>query len=281
MVRKQRTIKKKFSYTGVGLHTGEDVTITCKPLAVNQGIKFKRVDLPDQPELEATVENVYSTNRCTTLGTAKWQINTVEHLLAALNALRIDNLLIEIDANEPPITDGSAKVFYNLLQEAGIEKQKEEVTVYQFDQPLYVTEGKHYLTILPCDQFKVSYTFVSKHQGLTDQFAELVISEEEFKKQISSARTFGFADEIEKLQQAGLALGGSLDNAILIADDGPVNQLRFSNEIARHKILDIVGDMKLAPEFRGHIIAVRSGHKLNFKLAKRIKRLITEEALLC
>ncbi|WP_408955159.1 UDP-3-O-acyl-N-acetylglucosamine deacetylase [Natroniella sp. ANB-PHB2] len=280
-MRKQQTIKKKFSYTGVGLHTGEDVTITCKPLAVNQGIKFKRVDLPEQPELEVTVENVYSTIRCTTLGTDKWQINTVEHFLAAISAFQIDNLLIEIDANEPPVTDGSAKVFCQFLQEAGVEEQEEEVTIYQIDQPLYVRKGGQYLTILPSDQFKISYTFVSNHQGLTDQFAEYVISKEVFNEEISSARTFGFAHEVEKLQKAGLALGGSLDNAILIADDGPINKLRFSNEIVRHKILDIVGDMKLIPEFRGHIIAVRSGHELNFELAKRIKGLITKEELSC
>ncbi|MCK8827332.1 UDP-3-O-acyl-N-acetylglucosamine deacetylase [Natroniella acetigena] len=281
MLRKQQTIKKEFSYTGTGLHTGEDVTIACKPLPVDQGIKFKRVDLPEQPELVATVENVHSTTRCTTLGTDKWQINTVEHFLAALNALQIDNLLIEIDANEPPITDGSAKVFCQLLQEVGIEEQEQEVTIYQFDQPLYVRKGEQYLTILPSDQFKISYTFVSNYQGLGDQFAEFIISEEVFNEEVSSARTFGFAHEVEKLQEAGLALGGSLDNAILIAEDGPINQLRFNDEIARHKILDIVGDMKLVPEFRGHIIAIRSGHELNFELAKRIKGVITKEELSC
>lgn len=265
---------KEFTYTGIGLHTGKNVTINCKPLDANRGIRFKRVDLEDCPEVEAGIANVVSTQRCTTIGEDSWDINTIEHLMSALNALKIDNLLIEIDANEPPITDGSAKIFYDLIKEAGIEKQKEDKEVYRIEEPIYVKEGNQSLIVLPDNDLKISYTFVSNHPFLEDQFAEFIINEEIYYNEIASARTFGFSHEIEKLQQSGLALGGSLDNAILVGEDGPINELRFNNEFVRHKILDILGDIKLAPEFKGHIIGIRSGHRLNSLLSRKIKEIL-------
>ncbi|AGB42301.1 UDP-3-0-acyl N-acetylglucosamine deacetylase [Halobacteroides halobius DSM 5150] len=271
MKNKQQTIQSQFSYTGIGLHTGENVTITCKPLPVNQGIKFKRIDLASQPEVTATVENVVSTQRCTTIGQGGWEINTIEHLMSAISALEIDNLLVEIDANEPPVTDGSAKVFYQLLEKAGVKEQKATKKTHQITEPIEVRDGDQYLVLLPADELKISYTFVGNHPGLTDQFAEFNLTTGNYQEEIAPARTFGFAEEIEKLKKAGLALGGSLENAILIEADGPVNELRFENEFVRHKILDIIGDLKLAPDFKGHIIAVRSGHRLNSILAKKIK----------
>ncbi len=278
MERKQKTIQRQFSYTGIGLHTGQSVTITCKPMPVDYGIKFKRIDLRYSEVLEAVVHNVVSTNRCTTLGNSKWQINTIEHLMSALNGLNIDNLLIEIDANEPPITDGSAKVFCELLQEAGIKEQKKSKYIHKIKEPLYVKEGDQYLMVLPAEQFKVSYTFVSSCKGLTDQFAEFIDLKDYYHQFISPARTFGFASEVEALQEEGLGLGGSLDNVILVEEDGPINQLRFENEFAKHKILDIVGDMKLAGDFVGHVIGVRSGHRLNSILAQKIvENMIKEE----
>ncbi|WP_027339494.1 UDP-3-O-acyl-N-acetylglucosamine deacetylase [Halonatronum saccharophilum] len=271
MERRQKTIKREFSYTGIGLHTGRDVTIKCKPLGSDKGIIFKRVDLEGQIKIEAEIDNVVSTQRCTTIGKDKVNINTIEHLMAAINVLNIDNLLIEIDSNEPPITDGSAGVFYTLLNDAGIKEEEATKEVYQIKEPIYVSEDDQYLVLLPHDEFKVSYTFVSNHPTLEDQFAEFEISKEIFIKEIAPARTFGFAHEVEALQKQGLALGGSLDNAILVGDYGPINDLRFDNEFVRHKILDIIGDMKLAPEFNGHIIGVRSGHRLNSILSKKIK----------
>lgn len=271
MDRKQHTIKKDFTYTGIGLHTGKNVTINCKPLGVNQGIRFKRIDLEGCPEIEAGIDNVVSTQRCTTIGEDSWDINTIEHMMSALNALKIDNLLIEIDANEPPITDGSAKIFYNLIKEAGIEEQKEDKQVYMIEEPIYVRQGDQTLVVLPDDKLKISYTFVSNHPSLEDQFAEFVITEDIYYNEIAAARTFGFSHEIEQLQDLGLALGGSLDNAILVGEEGPINHLRFDDEFARHKILDILGDIKLAPEFKGHIIGIRSGHRLNSILSKKLK----------
>lgn len=267
----QQTIKEEFSYTGIGLHTGQDVTISCSPLEPNQGIIFKRVDLEDKPEIKAEVDNITSTNRCTAIGKDEVEVNTVEHLLSAINILQIDNLLIEIDSQEPPVTDGSAKVFYDLFLEAGIIEQEVSKEVYQIEEPLYIKEGEQYLTVLPDEDFKISYTFVGDHQAVEDQFFEYNRDRDDYQELIAPARTFGFAHEIEKLQEAGLALGGSLDNAVLVNEEGPINELRFQNEFARHKVLDLIGDMMLAPEFKGHIIAVRSGHRLNSKLAKKLK----------
>ncbi len=277
MKRQQKTIKQQFTYTGIGLHTGEEVTMTCKPLPVNQGIKFKRLDVKQQPEVEAVIDNVVSTQRCTVIGTEEWQINTVEHLLAALNACQIDNLLIELDAEEPPITDGSSKVFYRLIEEAGVTEQQAEKEIYKLREPIYIRDGEQYLVAAPDEEFKISYTFVSQHPGVSDQFAEFNFAADNYKTELAPARTFGFAQELKKLKRAGLALGGSLDNAVLIEEDGPVNKLRFPNELGRHKVLDVVGDMKLVPEFKGHIMAVRSGHKLNSVLAQKIKAKISRE----
>ncbi len=277
MHRQQRTIKEKISYTGIGLHKGEDVTMVCKPAAANHGIKIRRVDLAGNPEVELTVKNVTSTKRCTTIGNQEFEIHTIEHLMSAFNALKIDNLLIELNANEPPVIDGSAKVFYELLTEVGIKKQSVETEIYQVKKPLEIREGKQYLILLPDDKFKISYTFVSDYKVITDQFAEFEINQDNFYQEIAPARTFGFAHEIEALKRMGLALGGSLDNAVLIEKDGPVNQLRFKKEFVRHKILDIIGDMKLIPEFNAHIIAVRSGHKLNYKLATKLRQRMIEE----
>lgn len=272
MRRTQHTIAEECSYTGIGLHSGEDVTINCYPLPPHKGILFKRMDLKGEPEVKAEVDNIFSTQRCTTIGGEEVEINTIEHLLSVIKILEIDNLLVEIDAEEPPVTDGSAKVFYELFQAAGIKEQDAFQEVYQVKEPLYIKEGDQYLTVLPDEHFKISYTFVGDHQAIGDQFFEYDGDEDDYLELIAPARTFGFAHEIEQLKEAGLALGGSLDNAVLVDDEGPINQLRFQDEFARHKVLDLIGDMMLAPPFKGHIIAVRSGHKLNSKLAKKLKK---------
>jgi UDP-3-O-[3-hydroxymyristoyl] N-acetylglucosamine deacetylase len=199
--------------------------------------------------------------------------------MSALNVLQIDNLLIELDANEPPITDGSARVFYELLKEVGIKEQDGDKQIYQIKEPIYIKEEKQCLVLLPAEEFKINYTFVSNHPGVDDQFGEFDFADDDYYQEIAPARTVGFAKEVKKLKEAGLALGGSLDNAILIEEDGPVNELRFANEVVRHKILDIIGDMKLTVDFRGHIMALRSGHKLNSILARKIKEKVCKEEL--
>ncbi|MBM7622923.1 UDP-3-O-acyl-N-acetylglucosamine deacetylase [Sporohalobacter salinus] len=269
----QQTIQQEFTYTGIGLHTGsQEINMTCKPLAVNSGIRLKRVDLQSEPEIEATVDNIVSTKRSTSLGTEEWQISTVEHLLAALNVLGIDNLLIELDAGEVPVTDGSSKVFTELLQNAGIKKQNEKREIYTIEEAVWVREEDTYLVVLPYPEFKITYTFVSNHPAVGNQFGEFTIDKDTFVHKIAPSRTFGFASELEALQKEGLALGGSLENAVLIGENEIINNLRFKDEIVRHKILDIIGDMALIKPFKGHIVAVRSGHALNRKLARKIKR---------
>jgi len=270
--RMQQTIKQEFSHIGIALHTGQDVSISCHPLPANHGIIFKRVDLPGEPEIEADVDNITSTKRCTTIGNSGAEINTIEHLLSVVNALKIDNLLIKIDADEPPVTDGSAKVFYDLFTEAVIKEQEVTKKIHQIEEAIYIRDGNQYLTLLPAEELKISYTFVGDHPTISDQFFEFDFASDDYQELIAPARTFGFANEINKLQEAGLALGGSLDNAVLVDDNGPINKLRFQDEFARHKVLDLIGDIKLAPSFTGHIIAVRSGHSLNSKLAKKIKK---------
>ncbi|ADL13679.1 UDP-3-O-acyl-N-acetylglucosamine deacetylase [Acetohalobium arabaticum] len=271
--KRQQTIKQEITYTGTGLHTGnQQITITCKPLTANSGIRFKRTDLPSAPEIEAVVDNIVSTKRSTSLGTDQWQISTVEHLLAALNGLKIDNLLIEIDAGEVPITDGSSLVFTELLQKAGIKQQNKKCEIHAIEEAVWAREGDTYLVALPGPELKITYTFVSDHPAVGNQFGEFTIDEKTFINQIAPSRTFGFASEIEALQEEGLALGGSLDNAVLIGEEEIVNELRFEDEIVRHKILDIIGDLALIKPFRGHIIAVRSGHALNRRLAHKIKQ---------
>ncbi|KXS45890.1 MAG: UDP-3-O-[3-hydroxymyristoyl] N-acetylglucosamine deacetylase [Candidatus Frackibacter sp. T328-2] len=267
----QHTLKQEISYKGIGLHTGEEVNITCKPLPANSGIIFRRVDLSSNPEVEAKIENVIATKRSTTIGNEDCEINTTEHLLAALNGIGVDNLLIEIDANEVPVTDGSAKVFLNLLQKAGIKKLDAKRKIYEVEEAVWAREGDTYLIALPFPGFKVSYTFVSNHVAIGNQFKEFIIDKEVFAREVAPSRTFGFEAEIEALRQQGLALGGSLENAVLIGEEEIVNELRFADEIVRHKILDIIGDLALIVPFKGHIIAVRSGHALNRELAVKVQ----------
>jgi UDP-3-O-[3-hydroxymyristoyl] N-acetylglucosamine deacetylase len=267
----QQTLKEEVAYKGIGLHTGHEVNITCKPLPANSGIIFKRVDLPGQPEIKAEISNVVTTDRSTTIGINGCKVSTVEHLLSALNGVGIHNLLIEVDANELPITDGSASVFTELLLKTGIKQLDVTQEVYEVQNPIWVREGDASLVVLPFPGFKVSYTFVCEHSAVGNQFGEFIIDKETFVQKLAPSRTFGFKREVDALQKRGLALGGSLENAILVGEEEIINELRFVDEIVRHKILDIVGDMSLISPFKGHIIALRSGHALNVELARNIK----------
>ncbi|MCK8824268.1 UDP-3-O-acyl-N-acetylglucosamine deacetylase [Fuchsiella alkaliacetigena] len=267
----QQTLEQETSYTGIGLHTGQEVTINFKPSAADSGIKFKRVDLPGQPEIKATVDNVLTTNRCTTIGNQNFKISTIEHLLAALGALGIDNLLIELDAEEVPVTDGSAQIYLDLLTKTGVKRLAKARLSKKVKETVSLRERNSFLIALPFEGLRITYTFVSEHPAVGNQFADLILTEETFRKEVAASRTFGFAREVEALQKRGLALGGSLENAVLIGEEEIVNELRFDNEFARHKILDIIGDLTLIEPFTGHIVAVRSGHALNIDLAKKLR----------
>ena len=269
----QHTIGGSIQYSGIGLHSGNNVTIKCLPVEANTGIVFKRIDLPGKPEIKAAPWRVISTKRCTCIGLGEENapaVFTIEHMMAAFWALGIDNIMVEINGEETPVGDGSALPFYKILQEIGLKKLKKQRRLLVIDEPIWVRRGQMYIVALPYDGFKVSYTLDYNHPVIGTQFFEFDGDNDSFKDEIAGARTFGFKREVEALHKRGLALGGSLDNAVLIDDNSTVNELRYSDEFVRHKILDIIGDMALNGFIEGHIVAIRSGHASHVELARRI-----------
>lgn len=271
-IDQQQTIKKVISYTGIALHTGENVTMTCFPAPEDTGICFRRVDLASKPMIKVKAANITSTKRCTTIGCVEedWFIHTIEHLMAAISMSGIDNLIVELDAEEPPVTDGSASVFMNLFQDAGIERQTQPRRMIKIIEPIYLSDKDATLVALPFAGLRISYTLSYDHQFVGTQYFDFDINKNNFLSEIAAARTFGFAKEAEYLHKHGLALGGGVDNAVLITDDGTVNPLRFPDEFARHKVLDLIGDLAVNGRVSGHFIGIKSGHKLNAELSKRI-----------
>lgn len=269
-MHKQRTIKKEIQLTGVGLHSGKDVTMRLKPAPEDTGIIFIRIDLPGQPCIPAHITYVSDTRRATTLGKENAKVHTAEHLLAALAAHGIDNLYIEMDAAEPPVTDGSALPFVQLVEEAGVIEQNAKRSVIKITEPIWVRNGDRYLVALPYEGFRISCLFINEHPLIGTQYGDYEITWEIFLKEISPARTIGFMHEVEALQAQGLALGGNLENAVVYDHDKLLTPLRFENELVRHKILDIVGDLSLTGPIKAHIIAVKSSHALNTELARYI-----------
>lgn len=266
----QATILNPISYTGIGLHSGKDVTINLLPAPVNTGIVFTRVDLPGAPKVTAKAANVTGTMRATTLETGDAKVFTVEHLLAAFIALGVDNCEVEINSVEPPVADGSALPFVELVQQAGIKQQDAQRTLIAITETQTVWAGDKFITILPYDGLRITFTSINPHPQIGIQFGDYEITPEVFTKEIAPARTIGFMHEIEALQAKGLALGGSLENAIVYDDEKVLTPLRFPDELVRHKILDIIGDLALAGCVQGHVIAVKSSHALNTELAKKI-----------
>lgn len=279
--RQQRTLKKDTTFSGIGIHTGEVVTMKFCPAKEGTGIVFKRIDLPEQPIIPATVEYVCDTSRSTTIGIGKVRVHTVEHVLAALAAYKIDNLIIELNNIEPPVGNGSSDVFLDMIESVGIEEQKATHPIVKIDQPVYWSEGDIHLVALPHDGYRISYTLHYPDASLLSaQYHTLDVTPESFKTEISPCRTFSRYEEVAMLMDRGLIRGGSLDNAVIIQDDVAFSKggLFFPNEMARHKILDMIGDLSLVGfEFHAHIIAVRSGHGANYALAKKLYESITME----
>ena len=266
----QNTIAKAVTYTGIGLHSGLEVCITLKPAPVDTGIVFIRVDLEGKPQIAATSDNVTSTIRATTIGNEEVKVFTIEHLLSALHALCIDNCFIEINAEEPPVADGSSLIFFELIQSAGVEAQmklREEIII---DKVYRIDDGERFIMILPYDGFRVSFTSLNPHKLIGIQYGDYDMEQETYYKEIAPARTIAYEAEIDALKKMGLGLGGTFENVIVYNDEGWFNKLRFEDELVRHKILDVVGDLRLAGIVRGHVIAVKSGHELNAQLAKKI-----------
>lgn len=265
------------SFSGIGIHTGAEVSLRFVPSASGTGIFFKRIDLPGQPVIPAKLEHVCDTSRSTTLGIGDVRIHTVEHVLAALKAYQIDNVSIEISNIEPPVGDGSSKVFVDMIEEAGIEEQDEKMPILTLSEPVYYSQGDVDLVALPSDEYRVSYTLSYPDSTvLSAQYCSVVVSPENFKKELAPCRTFAKYEEVSYLMDQGLIRGGSLDNAVIIKDDAVISHggLRFSNEMARHKALDIIGDLSLVGfDFHAHIIAIRAGHATNYKLAQKILKM--------
>jgi len=279
--RKQRTLQNDASYSGLGLHTGEKVSLRFVPAKEGTGIVFKRIDLPNQPVVPATVEYVCSNSRNTTLGVADIRIHTVEHVLAAVKAYQIDNLCIEIDGIEPPVGNGSSDVFVEMIENAGISEQEDTVPVLSLKAPVYWSEGDIHLVGLPCDTYKISYTLdYPATKLIKSQYFSLSIDQDSFKREIASCRTFSLYEEVSTLIDKGLIKGASLDNAVVIKDDTILSKggLFFSDEMVRHKILDVIGDLALVGyDFKAHIIAIRSGHASNVAFARKLYSQLTTE----
>ena len=265
----QRTLRRQISCAGIGLHSGNKVTLTLKPAAADSGIRFRRTDVGI--EIPATVRQVSSIQYATVLGKDGATVDTVEHLLAALVSVGIDNIVVELTHNEVPIMDGSAAPFLFLVQEAGIKKLAAPRRYLKVLRPVQIASGDKRIAIYPSDHFKVSYTISFDHPLLRHQSRTERITESSFAESIAPARTFGFLKEVEWLRQNGLALGGSLDNAIVIGDTGVLNALRFEDEFVRHKILDVIGDLALVGHpIVGHVVAHRAGHALHTALAAKL-----------
>lgn len=276
---KQRTILREVSIKGKSLHTGEEVNLTLKPAAEGHGIVFKRIDLYGKPELKPLVDYVTDLVRSTTIADGHAKVHTVEHVLSALNGCGVDNVMIEMDASEPPILDGSAKHFVNLVQEAEPVEQEAERVYFELQEPVSVTRGGSSIIALPHDGFRITCTSADD-RGIHTQHLSLDIDPETFVAQIAPARTFTIYEDIEELLKLGKIKGGSLDSAIVIKGDKIVSKepLRFKDEFVRHKMLDIIGDIVLAGmPVKAHIVAVRPGHALNAELSKVLRKKILEK----
>jgi len=271
-VSNQHTLRQSASFSGIGLHSGNRVSMTFAPAPANTGVRFRRVDLDGKPEIEARVENVGETNRSTMLTKGSVKVQTVEHVLSAFAGLGVDNAIVEIDANEPPIADGSGREYARMIRAAGLAPQSEKRDPYAIKEPLEVKSGETSLAIFPHENFKISCTSADKGGRFT-QFFSLEITPETWERELSDARTFCFYEEIEFLIKNGLIRGGSLENAVVIREDAVLTNepLRYDEEFVRHKILDIVGDLSLVGRpIKGHVVAIKPSHSANCELARLI-----------
>ena len=279
--RKQRTLKSSATFSGIGLHTGVNVTMRFVPAPEGNGIIFKRVDLPNMPCIPATVEYVCDNARNTTLGIANIRINTVEHVLAALRAYDIDNLTIEVNGIEPPVGNGSSDIFVDMIENAGIIEQNAMAPIVKLSNPIFWSDGDIHIVAIPCDEYKVSYTLNYPNTPLLkSQYYSSIINQEIFKREIAPCRTFSLYEEVSMLMDRGLIKGASLDNAVVIKDDTILskNGLFFPDEMARHTVLDLIGDLFLVGfNFVAHVISIRSGHASNVAFARKLYQYITTE----
>lgn len=266
-MRRVQALQKEVRAKGKGLFTGEEVEIRFLPAPQGTGIVFQRLDLPGLPKFQVNLNFVQGTPRCTIIGNEEFSVQTIEHLMAALAAYQLDNIIIQLTGPEIPIFDGSSLAFVKMIEEAGVELQSDEKPIYQLKGPVFCSQGDAVLMALPSDELKVSYTLHYPNDScIGTQFYSSIIEKDSFKENIAPCRTFSVYEEVAVLIEKGFLKGGSLDNAVVIKNNQVMNPegLRFSNEMVRHKILDMVGDLYLMGlSFTAHIIAIRSGHCLN------------------
>ena len=271
----QRTIREKFEFSGIALHTGQEVRVVVHPSAENTGISFLRIDRPGSAPIKAHASNVVDTSYATTLGSGGVTVSTVEHLMAAFYGMGVDNALVEIDGGEVPIMDGSAIGFARMIEGAGLMEQKSPRKYLVIKKSISVSEGNRSLDLKPSEDFgfTIDYSIDFKHPTITEQSFSMLISTEGFLREIAKARTFGFLRDVDMLKANGLARGGCLSNAIVIGESEILNKdgLRFHDEFVRHKVLDVMGDLALlGARVVGSLSAHRAGHHLNHRLAHKI-----------
>jgi UDP-3-O-[3-hydroxymyristoyl] N-acetylglucosamine deacetylase len=272
----QQTIRKQVSMTGIGLHSGEPVKITLSPAAADTGVLFRAADGTFIP---ASAEHVVDTRSATTVGAFGVKVRSIEHLMAALSGLGIDNVLVDTDAEELPAADGSARPFVELLEAAGRVSLPAPRQRLVIQEPIRVGDDKRWLEILPSDTFRISYTLDNSHPVIGLQVASYAVTEQIFVDQLAPARTYGFLKDVPLMRQNGLARGGSLDNAIVVGKRIVLNDhLRFRDEFVRHKILDVIGDLHtLGRPVIGHVVGKNAGHSLNQELAAAVRKACSAE----
>ncbi len=272
-MRKQKTIKRPVSYSGIGLHTGSKTTVTFRPAPPDTGAVFIRVDLPEKPQIPADVAHVTDVARGTTIGINGVKVLTIEHVLAAFAGLEIDNIYCEVDASEPPVADGSAAPFVLALSEAEVVEQETPRAEASLSAPVVYENGDLTLLALPSNKLILSYLIEYGHPVLGTQFRTFAIQPSVFKREIAPARTFCFLHDVEQMKAQGLIKGGSIENAIVIGDGAILNEgLRFTDEFVRHKLLDLLGDLVLLGiPLTGHIIAIKAGHASHVEFVKKLR----------
>ena len=272
-MRYQRTLGSVVVCTGTGLHTGREVSLVLRPASVDTGVVFIRTDLPEVVAIRAEMRAVSASIFATTLEGRGVSIGTVEHLLAAISGLGIDNVIAEVDAPEVPIMDGSAAPFVSLIRDAGIVKQSQPRIYLAIRETVRIVEGERWLELRPCESLKISYTVEFDHAFVSRQSYQVSLPGRTFQDEISPARTFGFLRDVAELRSRGFALGGSLENAVVVGEFGVLNEggLRFPDEFVRHKILDLIGDFSLLGyPLLAHVVAYKSGHAMNHRMLREV-----------
>ena len=267
---KQQTLAGEVTCNGIGLHSGKPVDLKLLPAPIDTGIVFIRVDLPDKPQIRAITANITSTTKATTLSENGAEVFTIEHVMAALAMTRVDNCFVEMSSPEPPVADGSAETFVQAILKAGRLSQDKERKVYTVDKPFSFYDKDRYICVLPYDGYRITFTSINPHPMLGTQVFDLECSEEQVLREIAPARTVAFVEELETLRKMGMGLGGTTENVVVFDADKILSVPRFKDELIRHKILDVIGDLYLLGAINAHVIAMKTGHAFNAAVAKQI-----------